>query len=68
MWNILIVLIIAIIIWMVNPLAHIDNKTPIGGVSEKTRQEVNQVQDEATRQVEYARQIQQQEQQNLDNN
>lgn len=68
MWNILIVIIIAIIIWAVNPLAHLKSGTPITGVSQKTKNEVNQVQNEAINQVNQARQEQEQEQKALNNN
>lgn len=68
MWNILIVIIIAVIIWAFNPLAHLKSDMPVGGVSKKTRDEVNQVQNEAIEQVNRARMLQQQEQQALDAN
>ena len=68
MWNILIVIIIAVVIWAFNPLAHMKSDTPIGGVSKKTRDEVNQVQNDAIEQVNRARMIQQQEQQSVDAN
>lgn len=68
MWNILIVIIIAIIIWAVNPLAHLKSGTPLTGVSQKTKNEVNQVQNEAINQVNQARQLQEEEQKALNNN
>lgn len=67
MWNILIVIIVAIVIWAFNPLAHLKSDMPVGGVSEKTRDEVNQVQNQAIEQVNYARQLQQQEQEQVNN-
>ena len=66
MWNILIVIIIAAIIWAFNPLLHNDLK-PSVGVDKKTQTQVDQVQNEAVQQVNQARQIQQQEQQSVDN-
>lgn len=68
MWNILIVLLIAIAIWAFNPLTRFNPKNPISGVSKKTKNEVNQIQNEAQQQVDYARQMQQQEQKSLENN
>lgn len=68
MWNFLIVIIIAIIIWAANPLAHLKSGTPITGVSQKTKNEVNQVQNEAIEQVNQARKLQQQEQNSLNGN
>jgi len=64
MWNFLIVIIIAIVIWMLNPLAHNEIK-PSAGVENKTRQEINQVENDAIQQVNKARQMQQQEQQSI---
>lgn len=66
MWNILIVIIIAAIIWAFNPLLHSELK-PNVGVDKKTQTQVEQVQNEAIEQVNQARQIQQQEQQTVDN-
>lgn len=68
MWNILIVIIIAVIIWAFNPLGHLKSDMPVGGVSKKTRDEVNQVQNQAIEQVNRARMLQQQEQQAIDAN
>ncbi|MEI8129858.1 MAG: hypothetical protein WCG95_09630 [bacterium] len=65
MLNFLIVIIIAIVIWMINPLAHFNPKSPTG-VDKKTINEVNQVQNEAIRQVNQARQMQQEQQESLD--
>ena len=61
MWNLLLTLIVIIIIFMLNPLKFTDLK-PTTHVEKKTQTEVNQVVDEATNQVNYARQMQQQEQ------
>lgn len=61
MWNILIVIIIAIIIWAFNPLAHLNQKTSTGDLDQKTRDQVNQVVNQAQQQVNQARQVQQQE-------
>lgn len=66
MWNILIVIIIAIVIFMLNPLKF-EGIKPSGGVDKKTKTEVNAVVNETQKQVEYARQLQQQEQENLEN-
>lgn len=66
MWNFLIVLIIAIVIWMLNPLAKVDLRPPTQ-VDKKTQSEVNQVVNEAQKQVDYARQMQQQQQETADN-
>ena len=66
MWNFLIVIIIAIVICMLNPLAHFNEKTP-NGVDKKTINEVNQVESEAFKQINQARQMQQQEQESIDN-
>lgn len=67
MWNILIVIIIAIIIWAFNPLGHFSPKQSVEN-QQKTISRVNQVENEAIQQVNQARQFQQQEQQNLNNN
>lgn len=66
MWNFLIVIIIAIVIWVLNPLAHFNQNSP-NGVDKKTINEVNQVQNEAFKQINQARQMQQQEQESFDN-
>lgn len=58
MWNILIVIIVAVIIFMFNPLKGVDLK-PGGSVDKKTQNEVNSVVNEATQQVNQARQLQQ---------
>lgn len=68
MWNILIVIIIAVVIWAFNPLAHLKSDMPVGGVSKQTRDEVNQVQNDAIEQVNRARMLQQQEQQDANSN
>jgi len=65
MWNLLLTLIIIIIIFMFNPLKNIDLK-PGGTVDKKTQTEVNQVVNQAQQQVDYAKQMQQQEQQTVD--
>lgn len=64
MWNILLTLIIIILIFMFNPLKNVDLK-PGGTVDKKTQSEVNQVVNQAQQQVDYAKQLQQQEQQTL---
>lgn len=64
MWNILIVVIIAFILFMVNPLKWSDIK-PSKTVDKKTQSAVNQVVNQAQQQVDYARQMQQQEQQTV---
>lgn len=65
MWNILIVIIIAIVIFFINPFKdfHPTSLKYKGYVPQKTRDEVNQKVNEVQQQVDYARQIQQQEQQ-----
>lgn len=68
MWNILIVIIIAVIIWAFNPLAHLNQKTPLGGgVDQKTRNEINQVENDTYQQINKARQLQQEQQEALNN-
>ena len=59
MWNMLLVLIIAIIIFMLNPLKFNDLK-PSAGVDKKTKTEVNTVVEDAQKQVDYANQMQKQ--------
>jgi len=66
MWNILIVIVIAAIIWAFNPLLHNELK-PTVGVDKKTQTQVEQVQNEAIEQVNQARQIQKQQEQSIDN-
>lgn len=66
MGNILLVIIIAIVIWMFNPLLHSSLK-PSSGVDKKTINEINQIKNEAIQQVNQARQLQQQEQDTLNN-
>ena len=66
MWNILIVLVIAAIIFLFNPLKPSDLK-PGGSVDKKTQTQVNQVETEAVNQVNHARQIQHQQEQTIDN-
>lgn len=60
MWNVLIVIIIAIIIWAFNPLKNLDFKSPTR-VNEKTQNEVNKVVNDVQRQVDYSKQLQQQQ-------
>ena len=67
MWNILIVIIIAIIIWAFNPLAHLNPKTSLGGIDQETRNDINQVENQAIQQVNQARQIQKEQENTLDN-
>jgi len=57
MWNILIVLIIAVIIWLMNPLKDINIKQSVQQ-KQKTQSEVNQVVNDVQKQVDYARKIQ----------
>ena len=66
MWNILAVIIIAAAIWMFNPLGHFSPKQHFES-QKKTRQEVNQVETEAYRQMNEARQAQQQEKNSMEN-
>lgn len=67
MWNILIVLIIAVIIFAFNPFKNVDLK-PSTQVDKKTQTEVNQVVTQTEQQVNYAKQLQRQESNNLDTN
>jgi len=62
MWNFLIVLIIAIVIFMINPFKTTSFKESVQQ-TQKTRNEAQQKVDEVQQQVDYARQMQQQEQQ-----
>lgn len=62
MWNILIVIIIAIVIWAFNPLLHSDIIPTNNGVDKKTMDNVHQVENQAIQQVNQARQAQQQQQ------
>jgi len=62
MWNILIVFIIAIIIFLINPFKTVSFKQSVQQ-DQKTKSEVQQVVDQTQQQVDYARQSQQQEQQ-----
>lgn len=67
MWNIIIVLIIAMIIFMFNPLKGINFKQS-EQETQKTKTEVNQVVEQTQQQVDYARQMQHTEQSNLPQN
>ena len=60
MWNILIVIVIAAIIWAFNPLLHNELK-PGGSVDKKTQTHVDQVENAAIQQVNQARELQRQE-------
>jgi len=64
MWNFLIVLIIAIILFMMNPLGrvHIDSPTQIDS---KTQNEVNQTVNQAEQQINQAKTLQNQEKSEL---
>jgi len=66
MWNILIVIIIAAIIWAFNPLLHNEIK-PTAGVDKKTQTQVNQIENQAINQVNQARQIQKQQENAINN-
>ncbi len=59
MWNILIVLIIAAIVWFFNPLLHFNFNAPKSTLNKNTKNEVNQVIDQTQQQIDYARQMQQ---------
>jgi len=67
MWNILIVIIIAIIIFAINPFKGVSFKQS-AQQDQKTRSEVNQKVNEVQQQVDYARQMQSQEKESLNNN
>lgn len=62
MWNILIVFIIAIVIFLINPFKTVSFKQSVQQ-QQKTKNEAQQKVDEVQQQVDYARQMQQQEQQ-----
>lgn len=66
MWNVLIVIIIAIILWMFNPLAHLSQKTPTGNVNKQTTQDVNKFVNGVQQQVDYSKQLQQQQNNNIE--
>lgn len=70
MWNILIVFIIAIVIFMINPFKNVSFKESVKQ-EQKTKNEVNQVVNDVQQQVDYARQMgineMQQEQQTQNN-
>lgn len=59
MWNILIVILIVIIIWVFNPLLHLGSGHVGNSVDKKTMQNVQQVENQAIQQVNQARQAQQ---------
>lgn len=67
MWNILIVIIIAIIIWMFNPLGHFQMNPGENKVDQKTMNEVNEVTNKVQQQVDDARKLQEQQMNNLNN-
>lgn len=56
MWNILIVFIIAIIIFMINPFKNVSFKQSVQQ-EQKTKNEVNQVVNDVQQQVDYAKQM-----------
>lgn len=64
MWNILVVIIIAILIWAFNPLAHLNQSTSVGDLNQKTKDQINQVVDRTVQQVNQSNNVQQKE---LDN-
>lgn len=65
MWNILIVILIAIVIWAFNPLLH-SSLSPTGNsIDKKTMDNVHRVENQAIQQVNQARQAQQQEMQGV---
>lgn len=68
-WSLLITLIVAIVIWMFAfPGINFRNQPNNVGAEKKMREQVNQVETETTQQVNQARQIQQEEQKNLNEN
>ena len=67
MWGILIAIIIIVIIFMLNPLKFTD-LSPSTKPAKKVQTEVNRVVNESQSQVDYARQMQQSEQENNNNN
>ena len=67
MWNVLIVIIIAVVIWMANPLFR-SNVVPNSDKTEKkTIENAKQITNDTINQVNYARQMQKQEQEKLNN-
>lgn len=66
MWNILIVFIIAIVIFLINPFKNVSFKQSVQQ-QQKTKNEVNQKVNEVQQQVDYARQMQQIQQQEQNN-
>ncbi len=75
MWNVLIVLIIAIIIWMANPFAKPTPKVPSGAIRDEiqqqvqpeTPQDIQQFQDNVVDQVQSAREAERQRQSSIIN-
>ena len=67
MLRIIIVLVIVIIIWMLNPLTNSFNFTPQTKLDKKTKNEINQVVNQAQQQANNASNIQYQEKTSLDN-
>lgn len=66
MWNILIVIIIVIIIWALNPLGHFSPKQDIEN-QQTTINQINQVENQTIEQVNRARKMQKQEDEQLNN-
>lgn len=66
MWNILIVIIIAIIIWALNPFGHFSPKQDVEN-QQKTINQINQVENQTIEQVNRARRMQKQENEQLNN-
>lgn len=62
MWNFLLVIVIAIVIWMLNPLIHFNPKHD-AEVQQKTKQQVQEVENQAIQQVNQAREMQKNEMQ-----
>lgn len=68
MGNILAVLIIAFIIWAFSSFKPVHFKYQPPGLDKKTQTEVNQVVTQTEQQVNYAKQLQRQESNNLETN
>lgn len=69
MWNILIVLIIAIVVWMFGPAVNFNGQSVHKSIDSRVKQQktAKEVTNEVQKQVDYARQLQQEEQNRLNN-
>lgn len=69
MWNILIVLIIAIVVWMFGPAINFNGQSVHKSIDSRIKQQqtAKDVTNDVQKQVDYARQIQKDEQDRLNN-